>query len=87
MTIKAQTLNSLSARLNQETDSISATNSVMVRVTERERETIRYGPSVQKVNKTAMDGVLSNLERVLVLRVLSASMAAWALKGTEMIGG
>jgi hypothetical protein len=50
-------------------------------------ETIRCAPSVLKASKTAMDGVLSSLARASVLRVLNASMVAWALIGTEMIGG
>ena len=49
-------------------------------------ETIRCAPSVLKASRTAMAGVLSSLVRVSVLRVLSASMVAWALIGTEMKG-
>jgi hypothetical protein len=50
-------------------------------------ETIRCALSVLKASKIAMDGALSSLVRASVLRALSASMVAWVLIGTEMIGG
>jgi hypothetical protein len=77
----------LPATATHETGSISVTRLEMVRTIECEMvETIRCAPSVLKASKTAMGGVLSNLARALVLRVLSASMVAWVLIGTEMIG-
>jgi hypothetical protein len=70
-----------------ETDSTFVTRLVMGRMIECEMvETIRCAPSALKASKIAMDGVLSNLVRASVPKVLSASMAVWVWIGTEMIG-
>ena len=72
--------------VTHETDLIFVTNLVMERAIDCETVgTTRCALNVLKATKIAMVGVLSSLARALALKALSASMAAWASTGTEMI--
>jgi hypothetical protein len=69
-----------------ETDTISVAKMVKGTMKEHEMDEVTScAPSVLKVMQIAKVGVWLNLERVSVLRVLSASMAVWEWTDTETI--